>query len=432
VYFITSCNSEKQQSSSFQDARVFLDSVFQKDSLEKIALSQSYVRSSTVQFGQGFFQVLKEMGVETSKSLELINGLRFHVELGRIRVGDSLIVYMTPEDSGNVRWFEYKPNVAETHRLTFQDSTGKYVYSEDIKPTEHKYRLIEGNIVQGSSLHQTLLAQGVPEHWTAVINGVLLCKISFRTDARAGDRYRALVEEEWYKNTLILGKVLYASYEGKKTGFYEAFRYHDKDPKSSYNAHYTEDGEALVHSGLRYPVNRLHISSNYGWRVHPVTGQYKMHYGVDYAAPTGSSVYAVASGTVVLSGYDKYSGNKVAIRHADGSRSYYLHLHRRLVTKGQNVRSRQLIGTVGATGRVTGPHLHFGFKTPKGKWMNPLKKRMIATPKLRGERLESLQEQISQIREALQKATVEKASLENTTGSTTIIVDSNTYIEDSL
>lgn len=144
-------------------------------------------------------------------------------------------------------------------------------------------------------------------------------------------------------------------------------------------------------------------------RRHPVTGRRRMHAGIDYAARTGTPVYAVATGQVVISSYDKYSGNKVAIRHKDKSTSYYLHLSKRLVRKGQSVRPRQIIGRVGSTGRVTGPHLHFGFKRPNGKWMNPSSKRMIATPKLKGDRLASLKEQVKAIKEIKDSAVVEQA-----------------------
>ena len=114
-------------------------------------------------------------------------------------------------------------------------------------------------------------------------------------------------------------------------------------------------------------------------------------------------VHAVAKGKVIVSSYDAVSGNKVAIRHADGSSSWYLHLQKRMVKKGQQVKTRQVIGLSGSTGRVEGPHLHFAFKNAKNQWINPLTKRMIATPKLTGSRLEQLQSQVQSIRRKLEE-----------------------------
>ena len=174
-------------------------------------------------------------------------------------------------------------------------------------------------------------------------------------------------------------------------------------PKSTYNAHYTESGEALIFDGLRYPLDRLHITSPFGSRIHPITGQRKMHSGIDYGSPRGAPVYAVAKGKVVVSGFDNLSGNKIAIRHADNSTSYYMHLQSRGVGVGQQVTGGQVIGRVGSTGRSTGPHLHLGFKNAQGQWINPKSKTMIATPKLQGERLARLQKQVVAIREDIQK-----------------------------
>jgi murein DD-endopeptidase MepM/ murein hydrolase activator NlpD len=201
----------------------------------------------------------------------------------------------------------------------------------------------------------------------------------------------------------IGGRVLYASYDGARVKHSEAFWYQEADPKSSFNAHYTEAGEALIHSGLRYPLDRLHITSGFGWRTHPVTGGRSFHNAVDYRAAAGAPVYAVADGLVTQSSYDDASGNFVAIMHSDISQSYYLHLSQRGVRQGQYVRGGQVIGKVGNTGRSSGPHLHFGIKQPNGSWMNPLLKRMIATPKLEGERLAALKGQVQNIREILSK-----------------------------
>ncbi len=351
---------------------------------------------------KGLFQALDSMGVDDSISLQLVNVIRFKVDLTGMRAGERLWVRFF-EDGVHIKEFGYQPNVILKHVLRLDSTNQKYNYEEERMETEVRYRKIEGLLEDGSSLNAALLAKKIPKNLTQTVNGILLCKISFRTDARAGDQWKVVLREEYYGEALIDGRVLYASYNGVRTGEHEAFRYMEEDRKSSYNAHYTSKGEALIHTGLRYPVDRLHISSSYGYRRHPVTGRRKMHRGVDYASPRGANVYAVAEGVVIKSSYDRLNGNAVAIRHADKSTSYYLHLSRRSVSRGARVRSRQVIGKVGSTGLSTGPHLHFGFKNSGGSWMNPLRKKMIATPKLKGERYQKLQVQISEIKEVLAK-----------------------------
>jgi murein DD-endopeptidase MepM/ murein hydrolase activator NlpD len=124
---------------------------------------------------------------------------------------------------------------------------------------------------------------------------------------------------------------------------------------------------------------------------------------VDYRGAVGTPVYAVADGIVVQSSYGEDSGNFIAIKHSDNSQSLYLHLSHRNAFNGQHVKGRQLIGKVGNTGRSSGPHLHFAIKQPNGSWMNPLSKRMIATPKLDGARLLALGNQVKDIRKILEE-----------------------------
>ncbi len=349
---------------------------------------------------QGLFQAVMDMGISTAEALKVINVLRFNVELVSIRAGEKIRIKMTDDGTG-IREFIYEPNSVIDHKITLDPVSGEYVYSMQEKPTEYRYRVVKGTLEEGSSLNDMLLSSNVPPNLTGTVNGILQNKISFRTHAREGDEFKVLLRERYYGDEWISGDVMYASYLGKKTGFHEAFQYTEEDPKSSYNAHYTPQGEALIASGLRYPLDRLHIVSTYGMRVHPITGRRQMHYGVDYRASPGTMVHAVAKGKVIVSSYDSISGNKVAIRHADGSSSWYLHLRKRMVKKGQQVKSRQVIGLSGSTGRVEGPHLHFAFKNAKNQWINPLKKRMIATPKLAGSRLERLQSQVEAIRRKL-------------------------------
>ncbi len=386
------------------EARSLLDSLKIRIRLEERRIAElkrlRYHRAGTIQPGQGMFQALGDLGLTQVQCLALVNALSDSVELINMVAGERIAVQLDSNDTTTVLSLSYSPNPAVVHRLTAGDSG--FVYTREDRPTVVRHRLVEGSLEQGSSLDQVLRRKGIASSMVGVVNGVLLCKISFRTHARAGDRFRVLLRERFYQDSIrIDGRVLYTAYDGSKTGFHEAFRYDDGDPKSSYTAHYTESGQALIHSGLRYPLDKLHIRSGYGMRRHPLTGRRTMHWGVDYGAATGTPVYAVASGTVVQSGRGSANGNYVAIRHADRYTSYYLHLHTRLVSRGQTVRARQIIGRVGSTGRSTGPHLHFGFKKPNGAWMNPLRKRMIATPKLKGERLARLGEQVREIRALL-------------------------------
>jgi hypothetical protein len=275
------------------------------------------------------------------------------------------------------------------------------VYTLIEKPVVKKQTIYEGTLEEGSTLNGILFKVGIPGRMVGIVSGVLQCKVAFPL-ARAGDRFRVLLEDSYYQDSIwVGGKVIYAEFDGRIVGHHEAFRYEDEDPKSSYNAHYTESGDALIFDGLRYPLEHLRITSSFGSRIHPITGQRKVHYGVDYGAPTGTVVHAVAEGVVTVSGYDEYSGNKVAIKHRDNSVSWYMHLQTRGVSVGSKVSPGQAIGRVGSTGRSTGPHLHFGFKNAQGAWINPLSKTMIATPKLAGARLERLRHQVVDIRKQI-------------------------------
>lgn len=120
-------------------------------------------------------------------------------------------------------------------------------------------------------------------------------------------------------------------------------------------------------SNFTLPVMGAVISSGFGWRIHPVTGQRKLHKGVDFAAPTGTPIFAAADGVVTDAGWtDGGYGNIVEVRHNDGYVTLYAHTNKVYVSKGQSVNKGQAIAEVGTTGRSTGPHLHFEVQ-PDGK-----------------------------------------------------------------
>lgn len=198
--------------------------------------------------------------------------------------------------------------------------------------------------------------------------------IDFVFDIRAGDSFALLFEERYVEGQrLPAGNILAASFTNRGK-IYRAVRYTDSRGRSSY---YTPDGLSMRKAFLRTPLDIFRISSGFNLRrKHPIHKKIKAHRGVDYAAPRGTPVYATGDGKVIEAGYTKANGNYVVIQHGQTYTTKYLHLNRKKVRTGQSVRQRQLIGTVGATGYATGPHLHYEFLV-NGVHRNP---RTVALP----------------------------------------------------
>ena len=129
---------------------------------------------------------------------------------------------------------------------------------------------------------------------------------------------------------------------------------------------------AYIGGVLAWPVpGYTKITSNYGMRVHPITGQYKLHTGVDISAPMGANFVAANDGIVTKAGYNSAYGNMVIIDHGGGISTLYAHGSEILVTVGQTVKRNEAILKVGSTGYSTGPHAHFEVRI-NGVVTNPL------------------------------------------------------------
>ena len=118
------------------------------------------------------------------------------------------------------------------------------------------------------------------------------------------------------------------------------------------------------------PINYTYFSSPYGYRIHPIGGDWRFHNGVDLSAPSGTPIYAARSGVVYYRGWWGTGGNTIAINHQDGYISRYLHMESFAVQNGAWVAQGQVIGYCGTTGGSTGPHLHFEMQY-NGSYVNP-------------------------------------------------------------
>ena len=365
------------------------------------------ILEDTIRRNEGLFNVMERLKVDRNIRERIIFALANEATLTRLMPGERFAAVFD-SDTSQILEFIYFADPITTHiiKISYEDDGIEVSHFLEEKPHRIRHRLIKGTL-NASSLDAELRNMGLSPQFAQVAIRVLESKISFRSDARRGDNFELLLEEIVYEDMVdgiaveqtLPGRtnVLFVAYSGVRTNEHRGYRFFD-GPGSSYNGHYAEDGEALTSSAWRYPLDRIHVTSPYGRRRHPVTGRVTMHNGVDYRASSGTRVYAIADGRVTKSTFDNTSGHYIAIRHRDNTSSYYLHLSRRNVNVGANVTRGQVIGLSGNTGLSTGPHLHFGFKLANGAWTNPLNMRMIATPKLTGDKLNELRVQIEATR----------------------------------
>lgn len=134
-----------------------------------------------------------------------------------------------------------------------------------------------------------------------------------------------------------------------------------------------ENGSVIIYDGgqFKFPLaSYTRISSEYGMRLHPTLGVQKFHNGVDFAAPTGTAIYAAYDGKVVAAAYSSSMGNYVMIDHGSSLYTIYMHASKLYVSSGDVVVQGETIAAVGSTGRSTGPHLHFGVRL-NGAYTSP-------------------------------------------------------------
>ena len=172
-----------------------------------------------------------------------------------------------------------------------------------------------------------------------------------------GEEYQALIDEAERKESEVAGKIddLEFAYDAAKEREYQQWLASQKPSSNSGAASNTVDGVTWL-----LPINYNYFSSPFGYRVHPVYGDWRFHYGVDLCAPTGTPIIASRSGQVTVAAYDWSSGYHVSINHMDGFATKYLHMTHYIVSPGQYVYAGQVIGYCGSTGTSTGAHLHFG------------------------------------------------------------------------
>lgn len=320
-----------------------------------------------IEKGQTLSQALQPFELPGNLSAAICNELKPLVNLRRIKPGDSFEIRLAP--TRELTRFSFRTGPLDRYHLSLEPEQGWRAWKEDI-PVDRYWARIEGEIK--SSLFEAIAAQDEGESLIMDFADIFAWEIDFYMDPQPGDRFRIVVEKDYVGETFArYGRILYAEYESADKRR-EAIYYQGSRTRGDY---YTADGQSLRKAFLRSPLKFTRISSGYSRnRKHPILGVRRPHLGIDYAAPTGTPVWAIGDGTVISCGWNGGYGKQVIIRHRNGHESMYGHLSRfgPGIRKGKTVQQKQVIGYVGTTGLSTGPHLDFRLRRNQA-FLNPLR-----------------------------------------------------------
>lgn len=318
-----------------------------------------------VRRGESFFDIFKRHGLDMAELYQISQAAAGTYDVGRLRAGRAYAF----ELDGERRVLGMTYQIDDMSFLNVRRTDGGFAAERVDVPYEHRTVHLSGTVDDNliTSVGDAALAMRLSD--------IFVWDIDFTTDMRRGDRFEVLVEELRRDGQFVkYGRILAASLTNAGQT-YEAYRFEQPmgDGRTSMD-YYDREGRALRKAFLKAPLSYRRISSGFSQkRFHPVLRTYRPHLGVDYAAPRGTPVSTVGDGVVQFAGRKGPNGNLVIVKHPNGFTTYYGHLHRieRGVRKGSRVTQGQQIGSVGSTGRSTGPHLDYRIK--KGSaFVNPL------------------------------------------------------------
>ena len=339
---------------------------------------ESYWREERVQRGDTVASLLSRLMVDDPQAVQFLRSVREARVLYQQLIPGRTVRAQTTAD-GKLLALRY----LNGSRALSVERDGD-TFSAVEQPVQLERRVLMKSGVIRNSLFAATDAAGLADTVAIQLADIFSTDIDFHKDLRKGDRF-SVVYEMYYDqgDPVRSGRVLTAEFisQGKT---YQAVWFQYAEDQGGY---YTPEGKNIRKAFLRSPLEFSRITSGFtNSRFHPVLQQWRAHKGIDYAAPTGTRVRATGDGTVEFAGRQGGYGNLVVLRHQSQYTTWYGHLSSfaKGMRKGMRVAQGDVIGYVGATGLVTGPHLHYEFRT-NGVHQNPLRVVLPSAPPIAAE-----------------------------------------------
>jgi murein DD-endopeptidase MepM/ murein hydrolase activator NlpD len=327
------------------------------------AAPEPVVSEFRVKRGDTFYGILKELGIDDDSIMALASKRLDGVSLSRLVAGRTYRVISRNDEAVE---YQYEPDETRIIRVTF-DEDHPAVSIEAI-PYTTKLVTLSGSIED--SLFRAVSDIGEEPMLAMDLSEVFAWQIDFFRDLRKGDSFKVLVEKSYRDGDFVrYGRILSAQFVNAGTR-HMAFLFQPENGRGDY---FDEEGGSLRKQFLKTPLSFRRISSGFSRRrLHPVTGKVVPHMVVDYVAPIGTPIRAIGDGKIVMKKKDSVNGRIIKIRHNATYSSAYAHMNSFASGMGNGVRVNQgqIIGYVGRSGRVTGPHLHFAMYR-NGRYVDP-------------------------------------------------------------
>lgn len=356
----------RSQKTKGNGMEVVADSVQMRDVVYKYGLpiEEFVVKHDTIKPGETLAKVLMDYGLTAKKVYDLTQCPDTVFDVRKVRAGQPYALLADKDTVGMPRYFVYEESAKRY--IVFDLMTDSVMRGE--YPSVWIEREVGGEVE--SSLWNAMVDNGASPQLAVMLSHIFGWTVDF-FGVQRGDAFRLIYEQEFVEEKPLQNfRVRAASFCASDSLFY-AIPFVQDDEELYYNA----NGNSLEGAFLKAPLDYYRISSRFtNSRYHPVLRRYRAHHGVDYAAPTGTPVYAIGSGKVIAKGFQANGGgNYVKIRHNSTYTTTYMHLSRfaKGLQVGDMVAQKEVIGYVGSTGLSTGPHLDFRVYE-NGKPINPL------------------------------------------------------------
>jgi len=333
-------------------------------------------------------------GVDRGDAAGMVAVLRGSVDMRRLRPGERVTVARETEGGPvEVTWWR---SASERYELRLEDRrwTARVVRI----PVDTRVVALAGQLQD--SLFASMERLGESAALTAKLVTLFEWDFDFAADSLPGDRFRLLVEKRYARDTFVgYGSILIAQYGSVGRAALTSVAFEDADRQIAY---YDRSGRSVKKMFLRAPLDFTRITSGFSHaRHHPILGGLHPHLAVDYGAPVGTPVRAVADGVVEAAGWNGGYGLSITVHHARGYSTMYNHLSRLEIRRGERVHQREVIGRVGSTGLSTGPHLDYRV-SKNGSFVNPLNEKFIPGAPVPAHRHELFQARVASLLERLE------------------------------